>query len=61
MVNLKLADLEANAKIDATWVDRTKWTKMTIISTACMGKFSSDRSIKEYADEIWQIQVLKKA
>jgi starch phosphorylase len=36
--------------------DRTKWAHKAILNTARMGKFSSDRTINEYAREIWQIQ-----
>ncbi|KAG6403590.1 hypothetical protein SASPL_135816 [Salvia splendens] len=35
--------------------DRKKWTKMSILSTAGSGKFSSDRTIGQYANEIWKI------
>lgn len=34
--------------------DRERWARMSIINTACMGKFSSDRTIRQYAEEIWQ-------
>jgi glucan phosphorylase len=36
--------------------DKSKWTKMSILSTAGSGKFSSDRTIQQYAKEIWNIQ-----
>jgi starch phosphorylase len=36
--------------------DQTEWTKMSILNVANMGKFSSDRAIKEYADEIWNVK-----
>ncbi|GAQ88375.1 glycogen phosphorylase [Klebsormidium nitens] len=48
--------LLAQAKADRTFVDRQLWTKMSILSTAGSGKFSSDRTIKQYADEIWNIK-----
>lgn len=35
--------------------DRKKWLKMSILSTAGSGKFSSDRTIAQYAKEIWNI------
>lgn len=36
--------------------DRKRWIKMSILSTAGSGKFSSDRTISQYAKEIWNIQ-----
>jgi starch phosphorylase len=36
--------------------DQAEWTKMSILNVANMGKFSSDRAIKEYADEIWSVK-----
>ena len=38
--------------------DRTRWAKMAMMNTACSGKFSSDRTIKEYVDEIWNLKPL---
>lgn len=35
------------------------WTKMSIINSARMEKFSSDRAIKEYSDDIWDINKIK--
>ena len=54
---LLIADLpaysEAHKKIQATYADGTLWTRMAIMNTARSGKFSSDRTIIEYAREIW--------
>jgi glycogen phosphorylase len=36
--------------------DKKKWTKMSILNTAGSGKFSSDRTISQYAKEIWDIK-----
>lgn len=47
--------LEALDKVEKSFKDRTKWAKMSILSTAGMGYFTSDRSVKEYADKIWKI------
>lgn len=44
------------AKVDETYKDTAKWTKMSIMSTAGSGKFSSDRTIAEYAKEIWDVK-----
>ncbi len=44
------------AKVDETYKDKAKWTRMSIMSTAGSGKFSSDRTIAEYAKDIWDVQ-----
>ncbi len=42
--------------VDAHWHNRAAWWKSSILNTANMGWFSSDRSISEYAQEIWRVQ-----
>ena len=49
----------AQAQVAKAYLDQKNWNKMAIINTACSGKFSSDRTIKQYADEIWGISPLK--
>ena len=44
------------AKVDETYKDKSKWTRMSIMSTAGSGKFSSDRTIAEYAKDIWDVK-----
>jgi glycogen phosphorylase len=46
---------DSHAKIDAAYRDQSKWARMAILNTARMGKFSSDRTIREYAKEIWKL------
>uniref|UniRef100_A0A7R9VNN3 Alpha-1,4 glucan phosphorylase n=1 Tax=Chlamydomonas euryale TaxID=1486919 RepID=A0A7R9VNN3_9CHLO len=48
--------LDMQAKVDATYKDQAKWTRMSIMSTAGTGKFSTDRTISEYAKDIWGVQ-----
>jgi len=46
----------AQAKINALYADRKRWVRMSIMNTARSGKFSSDRTIEEYAGEIWNLK-----
>jgi hypothetical protein len=48
--------LKAQQLIDNTYLDRETWGKMSVLSTAGCGKFSSDRTIHDYAREIWKIE-----
>ncbi len=40
-------------RVDSVFTDRDRWAHMSIMNTACMGKFSTDRTISEYANEVW--------
>ncbi len=42
--------------IDKAFLDIDHWTRMSILNTARMGKFSSDRAIREYSDDIWHVK-----
>ena len=46
--------VECQAKVGETFKDQARWTRMAILNLARMGKFSSDRTIKQYAEEIWR-------
>lgn len=50
------AYLEAQNKVAKAYNNQTAWLKSTIINIAGMGYFSSDRSIEDYAKEIWQVE-----
>jgi starch phosphorylase len=56
---LLLADyasyVAAQDNVDELYRDPTEWTKRSILNVAGMGKFSSDRTIREYAEHIWHI------
>ena len=46
---------DAQRRIVEAYADEKKWAKMAMLNTACSGKFSSDRTIQEYVDEIWHL------
>ena len=46
---------EAQEKVGAAYEDKERWAKMALLNTACCGKFSSDRTIQEYVDDIWKL------
>ena len=50
---------EAQRKVDKAYQDEKSWAKMAMLNTACAGKFSSDRTIEEYAKEIWKLKKVK--
>ncbi len=52
------AYVDCQAKVDNAFRDPAHWTRMSILNVARMGKFSSDRAIREYADKIWCVQPL---
>ncbi|GBG36549.1 alpha-1,4 glucan phosphorylase [Mycobacterium montefiorense] len=47
--------VECQGRVSAAWLDGESWTKMSILNTARSGKFSSDRAIAEYCDDIWKV------
>lgn len=51
--------IEAQKKASEAYKDREKWSRMALLNIASSGKFSSDRTIKEYASEIWEINPIK--
>ena len=57
---LCLADFAAYCacqdQVSKAWLDQDRWTRMAILNTARSGKFSSDRTIREYAEEIWRVK-----
>ncbi|KAM0020022.1 putative glycogen phosphorylase [Helianthus debilis subsp. tardiflorus] len=52
------AYIECQEKVDEAYRDQKKWTKMSILNTAGSHKFSSDRTIHQYASDIWMIDPL---
>jgi len=53
--------IECQDKISQAYLDKDHWTRMSILNTARMGKFSSDRAIREYAEDIWHTKPVKVA
>ena len=48
--------LRVQQQVSQAWADRHAWNRMSLLNTARTGFFSSDRSIKEYADRIWKAE-----
>ena len=46
---------EAQKKVEAAYKDEAGWAKSAILNVACSGKFTSDRTIRQYVDEIWKL------
>ncbi|MCS6943015.1 MAG: glycogen/starch/alpha-glucan phosphorylase [Geminocystis sp.] len=51
--------VECQKQVAAAYKDKEKWTTMSILNSIRMGKFSSDRTVKEYCDEIWKVSPVK--
>jgi starch phosphorylase len=45
--------------VSAAFANTKQWTRMSILNTARMGKFSSDRAIREYCKDIWKIKPVR--
>ena len=50
---------EAQKRVNAWYEDEAAWAKSALLNTACSGKFTSDRTIEEYAKEIWKLSKVK--
>ena len=46
---------EAQRRVEEAYRDETRWAKMAILNVASSGKFTSDRTIQQYVDEIWHL------
>jgi starch phosphorylase len=50
--------VECQAEVERAYLDPERWTQMSILNTARMGFFSSDRSIAEYCREVWRVEAV---
>ncbi|OZA28776.1 MAG: glycogen phosphorylase [Hydrogenophilales bacterium 17-64-11] len=48
--------VDAQARVAQAWQDEAGWTRMSILNTASSGFFSTDRTMREYNDEIWRLK-----
>ncbi|KAF3983672.1 MAG: glycogen/starch/alpha-glucan phosphorylase [Methylococcales symbiont of Hymedesmia sp. n. MRB-2018] len=53
--------IDAQQRVSIAYQDKEQWTKMSILNTASSGKFSTDRTIAQYADEIWGLTAVEPA
>ena len=51
--------IDCQERVSQVYQDQEKWTRMSIINSASMGKFSSDRTIREYCEQIWHVEPVK--
>ncbi|MDO8548526.1 MAG: glycogen/starch/alpha-glucan phosphorylase, partial [Ignavibacteria bacterium] len=51
--------IKTQDKVSELYANPDEWTKKSILNVARIGKFSSDRSVKEYADKIWKVKPVK--
>jgi len=51
--------VDTQDKVDEVYLNQDEWTRRAVLNIANMGYFSSDRTIQEYADEIWHIKPVK--
>jgi starch phosphorylase len=51
--------IDAQDKVSRLYSDQEEWTKKAILNVARIGKFSSDRSVSEYAEKIWKVKPVK--
>ena len=50
--------LDAQAEVDAAWQDPVRWTRSSIVNTAMSGRFSTDRTMRDYNRDIWRLEPL---
>ncbi len=53
------AYIDCQDSVDAAWHDHDRWIRMSILNVARIGKFSSDRAIRDYCSDIWKTWPVK--
>jgi starch phosphorylase len=51
--------VECQDQVSKAYRERENWVRMSIFNTTRMGKFSSDRAIREYSEAVWQVKPVK--
>ncbi len=50
--------VDAQQRVATAYQDRERWTRMSIMNSACSGKFSTDRTISDYNEDIWRLKAM---
>ena len=50
--------VDAQDEAGAAYQDETRWTRMSILNTATSGRFSTDRTMRDYNDDIWHLEAI---
>ena len=51
--------VDTQARAAAAFVERDRWTRMSVLNSATSGKFSTDRTMRQYNDDIWKLDVVR--
>ena len=51
--------IDAQVAAELAYKDETRWTRMSILNTACSGRFSTDRTMRDYNDDIWHLDPIE--
>jgi starch phosphorylase len=51
--------IDAHAAAESAYRNAERWTRMSILNTACSGRFSTDRTMRDYNDDIWKLEPIK--
>jgi starch phosphorylase len=51
--------IECQDRVSTVYHNQDRWTRMSILNTVRMGRFSSDRAIREYSKDIWKVKPVR--